>query len=178
MRGNSERIGEEEMNETYIELLIKKKTPLYLSLLKMLSSMLAICFLAVGVILFMWQALIIGVVIGIAAYFIYMNANLEYEYLYLDKELSIDKVMAKSKRKKVASFDMEKMEIMAPLNSYQLDSYKNRNVKIVDYSSGEEKQPDLRYAFYYDGKQKVIFEPNAEMVKAIQMIAPRKVFQN
>ena len=126
----------------------------------------------------MWQALIIGVVIGIAAYFIYMNANLEYEYLYLDKELSIDKVMAKSKRKKVASFDMEKMEIMAPLNSYQLDSYKNRNVKIVDYSSGEEKQPDLRYAFYYDGKQKVIFEPNAEMVKAIQMIAPRKVFQN
>ena len=166
------------MNETYIELLIKKKTPLYLSLLKMLSSMLAICFLAVGVILFMWQALIIGVVIGIAAYFIYMNANLEYEYLYLDKELSIDKVMAKSKRKKVASFDMEKMEIMAPLNSYQLDSYRNRNVKIVDYSSGEEKQPDLRYAFYYDGKQKVIFEPNAEMVKAIQMIAPRKVFQN
>lgn len=166
------------MNETYIELLIKKKTPLYLSLLKMLSSMLTICFLAVGVILFMWQALIIGIVIGIAAYFIYMNANLEYEYLYLDKELSIDKVMAKSKRKKVASFDMEKMEIMAPLNSYQLDSYKNRNVKIVDYSSGEEKQPDLRYAFYYDGKQKVIFEPNAEMVKAIQMIAPRKVFQN
>lgn len=124
----------------------------------------------------MWQALIIGVVIGIAAYFIYMNANLEYEYLYVDKELTIDKVMAKSKRKKAAAFDMEKMEIMAPLNSHQLDSYKNRNVKTVDYSSGEEKQPDLRYAFYYDGKQKVIFEPNEEMVKAIQMIAPRKVF--
>jgi len=45
-------------------------------------------------------------------------------------------------------------------------------------SGGEGQQPDHRYVFYYDGKQKVIFEPNQEMVKAIQFIAPRKVFMD
>lgn len=164
------------MNETYVEWLIKKKTPAYLKLLKILSIMLTVCFVLVGFVL--WPALLIGVVMGVAAYFITMNADLEYEYLYVDKELTVDKVLAKSKRKRAATFDMNKMEIMAPIKSYHLDHYKNRNDKVEDYSSGEEGQPDLRYVFYYDGKKKVIFEPNEEMVKAIQMAAPRKVFKD
>ena len=49
---------------------------------------------------------------------------------------------------------------------------------MTDYSSGEEKQPEKRYLFYYDGKQKVIFEPNDEMLKAMQLVAPRKVFMD
>lgn len=164
------------MNETYVEWLIKKKTPAYMTLLRIVTIMLAVCFILLGFIL--WPALIIGVVIGVAAYFIYMNSDLEYEYLYVDKELTIDKVMAKSKRKRVATFDMGKMEVMAPVKSYHLDNYKNRTDKTVDYSSGEEKQPDTRYVFYYDGKQRVVFEPNIEMIKAIQTGAPRKVFKD
>lgn len=164
------------MNETYVEWLIKKKTPAYMTLLRIVTIMLAVCFILLGFIL--WPALIIGVVIGVAAYFIYMNSDLEYEYLYVDKELTVDKVMAKSKRKRVATFDMGKMEVMAPVKSYHLDNYKNRTDKTVDYSSGEEKQPDTRYVFYYDGKQRVVFEPNIEMIKAIQMGAPRKVFKD
>ena len=115
---------------------------------------------------------------GVAAYFIYMNADLEYEYLYVDKELSVDKIMAKKGRKRVATYDMGKMEILAPMNSYHLDNYKNRSDKTVDYSSGVVKQPDTRYVFYYDGRQRVVIEPNEELIKAIQMIAPRKVFKD
>lgn len=164
------------MNETYVEWLVKRKTPSYLVFLKIVSIMLAACFILLGLLL--WPALLIGVLLGLAAYFIYMRSELEYEYLYVDKELTVDKVMAKSKRKRVATYDMNKLEIMAPVKSYHLDNYKNRQDKTVDYSSGMEKQPDPRYVFYYDGKQKVIFEPNAEMVKAIQTIAPRKVFKD
>ncbi len=164
------------MNETYVEWLVKKKTPSYMTFLKILTIMLAVCFIVVGFVIM--PALLIGLVFGVAAYFIYMNADLEYEYLYVDKELTIDKVMAKSKRKRVASFELDKMEIVAPIKSWHLDNYKNRNDKLVDYSSGEEKQPDRRYVFYYEGKQKVIFEPNEEMIKAMQMVAPRKVFKD
>lgn len=164
------------MNETYVEWLVKKKTPSYMTFLKILTIMLAVCFIIVGFVIM--PALLIGLVFGVAAYFIYMNADLEYEYLYVDKELTIDKVMAKSKRKRVASFELDKMEIVAPVKSWHLDNYKNRNDKLVDYSSGEEKQPDRRYVFYYEGKQKVIFEPNEEMIKAMQMVAPRKVFKD
>ena len=164
------------MNETYVEWLVKRKTPAYMKLLKILSIMLAVCFVLLGFITIV--AMIIGVLLCVGAYFIYLNSDLEYEYLYVDKELTIDKIMAKSKRKKVATYDMEKMEIMAPVKSWHLDNYKNRmeKEKAQDYSSGEERQPDPRYVFFYDGKQKVIFEPNAEMIKAIQNGAPRKVF--
>ena len=64
----------------------------------------------------------------------------------------------------------------APQNACHLDQNNTTHDKVVDYSSGEEKQPDTRYLFYYDGKQKVIFEPNKEMLKAMQLVAPRKVF--
>lgn len=162
------------MSETYVECLVKKKSNTGIKFLRILSTMLAVVFVVMGT--FSWQALIIGLLMGVAAYFIYLNADLEYEYLYLDKEITIDKVMAKTKRKRVAKYDLGRMEILAPVKSYHLDEYKNRNVKTVDYSSGAAGQPDLKYAMYYDGGVKVIFEPNSEMVKAIKNIAPRKVF--
>lgn len=166
------------MNETYVELLVKKKTPAMMAFLKVLTIMLAVCFLLVGFGLMILPALLIGVVMAIAAYFIYLNSDLEYEYLYVDKELSVDKIMAKSKRKRVAVFDMTKMEIMAPERSHQLDSYRNRNYKVQDFTSGVVNQPDIRYTFYYDGREKVMIEPNDELIKAIQMVAPRKVFKD
>lgn len=164
------------MNETYVEWLVKRKTPAYMTLLKFLTIILAACFILLGFILV--PAMIIGILLGIAAYFVNLNADLEYEYLYVDKELTVDKVLAKSRRKRVAVFDVGKIEILAPVKSWHLDNYKNRQDKVVDYSSGEVKQPDKRYVFYYDGQKKVIFEPNEEMIKAITTVAPRKVFKD
>lgn len=164
------------MNETYVECMIKRKTPAYMTFLKMLLIILTVIIGLFAMVIFSLVLFVVAIALGVAAYFVSMNSDLEYEYLYVDKELTVDKVMAKSKRKKVASFDIGKLEIMAPVKSYHLDNYKNRQGKAVDYSSGEEQQPDRRYVFYYDGQQKVIFEPNAEMVKAIQFAAPRKVF--
>lgn len=164
------------MSETYVECLVKKKTSTVMLFLKILTIVMAVVFILAGLGLIFWPALLAGVIMAVAAYFIVMNADLEYEYLYLDKEITIDKVMAKAKRKRVTKYEIESMEILAPIKSWHLDEYKNRTVKTVDYSSGVEKQPDLRYAMYYDGGIKVILEPSMEMVKAIKNIAPRKVF--
>ncbi len=162
------------MNETYVECLIKKKSNPIKNFLRALTIMLAVAFIFLGFIFS--PALIVGLLMAVIAYFVYMNAELEYEYLYLDKELTVDKVMAKTKRKRVAQYDLNRMEIFAPVNSYHLDSFKNRNAKSVDYSSGEAKQSEARYVMYYDSGEKVILEPNEDMIKAIKNIAPRKVF--
>lgn len=164
------------MNETYVECLVKKKTPSYMRFLRILLIVLTVFFVLVGLLLL--PALLIGIVLGVAAYFMYLNSDLEYEYLYIDKELTVDKIMAKTKRKRVAVFSLDKMEIVAPVKSWHLDNYKNRSDKTTDYSSGEEKQPDKRFVFYYDGQKKIIFEPNEEMIKAMQFVAPRKVFKD
>ncbi len=164
------------MSETYVECLVKKKTSAGMLFLRMLTILMAVVFLFAGFCLFIWPAMLIGLAMAAAAYFVYMNSDLEYEYLYLDKELTIDKVMAKTKRKNVTKYEIESMEIFAPVKSWHLDEYKNRTVKTLDYSSGVENQPDRRYAMYYDGGIKVILEPSMDMVKAMKNIAPRKVF--
>ena len=48
----------------------------------------------------------------------------------------------------------------------------------VSAVSAEEKKPDKRFIFFYEGGRKIIFEPNEEMVKAMQFAAPRKVFKD
>ena len=161
--------------ETYVECMVKKKANGLMSALKVLLIWIAVI---TGLLGFMGLIvfLIIAVVAGVGAYFVSLNANLEYEYLYVDKQLTVDKIMARTRRKKVETFDLERMEILAPIKSWHLDDYKNRQLKVVDYSSGVEQQPDIRYSMIYNGEKRVIFEPNAEMVAAIKSIAPRKVF--
>ena len=161
------------VSETYVECLVPRKTPFMMRLLKTLLIMLTVCFFVVGLVDV--RGLIIAVVLGVASYFVYLNADIEYEYLYLDKEINIDKVMAKSRRKKAAVYEVARMEILAPVKSYHLDSYRNRELKTINYSSGTEDD-SKKYMMVYEGNMKIIWEPSAEMVKAIQTIAPRKVF--
>ena len=162
------------MGETYVECLVAKKSSAVMTFLKFFLIMMTVVFVLIGLIYVV--GLIVAIVTGIGAYFATMNANIEYEYLYVDKEISVDKVMAKSRRKKAGTFSVEQMEIFAPLNSHRLDSYRNRDTKTVDYSSGVAAQPERRYMMVCNGGTRVILEPNEAMIKAVQTVAPRKVF--
>lgn len=157
-----------------IEYMIKKKPSVVMQFLKVLCIMLTVAFFLCS--LYTVVGLILAILFGVLAYFAKMNGELEYEYLYVEKTLDIDKIMAQSKRKHVATYELERIEILAPLNSYHLDNYKNRTVKVLDYSSGVEEKPEKRYCFFYEGNEKIIFEPNEEMIRAFKNAAPRKVF--
>ncbi len=163
------------MGDSYVECLVARKPSAVLTFLKILLIMLTAVFLFMGLIGYV-AGLVIGIVTGVGAYFATMNANIEYEYLYVDKEISVDKVMAKSRRKKVGTYSVEQMEIFAPLSSHRLDSYKNRDTKTLDYSSGIAAQPERRYMMVCNGGINVILEPNEAMIRAIQNVSPRKVF--
>ena len=163
------------MSETYVECLVKHKTSMIGTVLKWLLIAATVFFGFMGI-LGAIIPLIIAVVTGVAAYLVNLRSNLEYEYLYLDKEITIDKIMNKTRRKRAEVFEVDRIEIIAPINSHQLDSYRNRQMKTTDYSIGEEKQPDLRYVMYYNGDRRVILSPSPDLLKAIHTVAPRKVF--
>ncbi|MGN1160041.1 MAG: DUF6106 family protein [Lachnospiraceae bacterium] len=162
------------MSESYVELLVKRETPMKD---KILSGFVIACAAVFAVLFFLTSniLMLLGVILfGVAAYFAYMNANLEYEYLYVDKELTVDKIMAKSKRKKIAQINMERLEVFAPVNSWHVADYKDRLGKVADYSSGRSEAN--RYLLVHNGQSGVILEPNEALVHAIKNIAPRKVF--
>ena len=165
------------MSDVYVECLVKAKQSAGGKFGKILLIALTVIF---GLMAMMGQmiALIVAVVTGVGAYFVNLYTDVEYEYLYLDKELTVDKVLAKSKRKRVGTYSIDRMEVLAPVKSYHLDSFKNRTVKEKDYSIGEELKPDLRYALYYEGGEKLVLSPSEELVKAIRNVAPRKVFMD
>ncbi len=166
------------MNETYVECLVERKQNPFSIVIK--AAMIALC--AVCVILSLAGLpfmLLLAVIIGaVAGYLVFPVLSIEYEYLYLDKEISIDKIMSKQKRKKELVLDLIKMELLAPASSHEFDSYLNRNVQIKDYSSGMEGEGHKPYYLaYHDEKTEMLvkLEPNEEMLKAIKLVAPRKV---
>ncbi len=165
-------------DNNYVECLVPSKASPAMVFLKFLCLILAVVFFISS---FLLGTGIIGLILCIAAGFGYhfasLNANIEFEYQYCDREISVDKVLNKSSRKHVGNYTVEHIEAMAPSNSYHLDEYKNRTLKVVDYSARvKNPQPDPTYTIIYDGKEKIIFEPSKEFVDAVKAVAPRKVF--
>ncbi|MCI8693557.1 MAG: hypothetical protein HFH91_12630 [Lachnospiraceae bacterium] len=168
------------MSDTYVECLVKAKTSGLAKFGKVVLITLTVIFVLAVFLLppLMMFAFIGALITGVGAYFLNLFTDLEYEYLYLDKELVVDKVMAKSKRKRVATYHLDRIEILAPVKSYHLDNYRNRNAKQKDYSIGEVLQPDRRYAMYYEGGEKILLSPSEELIKVMKNVAPRKVYSD
>jgi hypothetical protein len=51
---------------------------------------------------------------------------IEYEYIYTNGAVDIDKILGKNKRKRAVSFEMNEIELIAPMDS---DEIKNSNFK-------------------------------------------------
>lgn len=166
------------MSDAYVECLVKAKSTMMGKFFKYLLVILTVIMVILFALTMNLFILLLTVAAGVGAYFVNMFTDLEYEYLYLDKELTIDKVMAKTKRKRVAVYSLDRMEILAPVKSYHLDNFRNRTAKEKDYSIGYEEQPDLRYVMYYEGGEKLILSPSPEMIKIMKNAAPRKVFSD
>lgn len=164
------------MSENYVECLVKAKGSVIFLILKWVLYLLtALCaaslFIGTGVI-----GMLLAMAAGFGGYYVGTLGDIEYEYLYLDKELVVDKVMAKTRRKRVATYSMDRVEIFAPIKSYRLDNYRNRQTKDKDYSIGVEEKPDRRYVFYYEGGERILVSPSEEMLKIMKNANPRKVF--
>ena len=163
------------MNDAYSELLVKKEQTMKEKAIKVLVIAL-IVLAAVAGILFTPIALVVAVVLGVAAYF--LLPNLDLEYLYVNGELDIDRIASKAKRKRIKSLDLSKMEIMAPLKSHRLDYQNhNKNMKVFDFSSGNPSH-NIYAMIIPDDKEvcKVLIEPDMELIKNIEKSCPRKVF--
>ena len=165
-------------DNSYVECLVSSKASPFMVVLKGITLALTIVFFISTFLLgFGLVGMILMIASGVAYYFVSLNASIEFEYQYCDREITVDKVLNKSRRKNIGKYDVGRIEAMAPSKSYHLDEYKNKTYKVLDFSAREkDPQPDPTYTIYYDGKEKIILEPTKEFVEAIKNVAPRKVF--
>lgn len=168
------------MNDVFFEELVPRKTPAKDKFLSILMKVLVGFFVLFTLVNYNTLLFIITVALGVGAYFLLPNFSVEWEYQYLNGELDIDKILQKTKRKRVESFQIQDAEIIAPVSSHQLDYYNNNpNLKVKDYSSMNPENEKKRFAMIIGtdkGLVKVLFEPSEKMLKDMKTKAPRKVF--
>lgn len=164
------------MDDFYIEQVVKKKDSPLAGVVKAVWGALTFSLFAGGLLSGAALLLIIGLVVGMGGYyFVLPLLSVEYEYLYLTKELSVDKILNKEKRKKCGNWSLTNMEIMAREGSDELKGYEKRECTTYNFTSG--KPSDSRYVIILNDQRltRIIFDPNEAMLKGIRDQFPRQV---
>lgn len=162
------------MNDYYTEQMVEKQQDRKDLLIK--AVLVSATIVSVLIVMMYPAGLILPVIMVALDVFMFQRLKVEYEYLFLNGELDIDKIMNKARRKKLFSANVADMEMLAPADAVELRRY--QNARTYNFSSGT-GQAKL-YALIISGKdgiRKVIFEPNDTIVEGFYMLAPRKVIR-
>lgn len=157
-----------------IEQIIKVKQPEKARIFKALM-LIACCLSGIFVIYAIGVLSLAILVVLTVILFRYYDA--EYEYIFVDKSMDVDRIMARSSRRRMGSYDFSKLEIMAYAGHDKLETYERMNCKTCNYASGY--NPDKEYVVFINNNGemiKLIIEPNEKIIDVIKHIDSRKVF--
>lgn len=101
------------MSDLYTEVMVAKKPTVKDQLIKFVLILFTVLFALAGLVL-MPILLVAAVILGVVDYVFIPRLSVEFEYLYVNGELDVDRIFSKSRRKRAASYDLSSMEIMAP----------------------------------------------------------------
>ena len=161
------------MNEFLTEQLVKRSKTTATTMKK--AGLIAVTVLSVlfGFVhpMLVWVTTIL-VVVDI---FLFKRMNVEFEYVYFNGDLDIDKIMDMQSRKKVFSANIKEMEVIAPTGSVGLHPY--QRTKTLDFSTHNPEDKAYEMVTLFKGETvKVIFNPNEKILNGMKNMAPRKVF--
>lgn len=160
------------MSDIYTEQLLKKQSSSKDNRIKFILIVLTLGVVVMTLGNPLWL-LGIFIMIGVDVW-VFRSLNVEYEYLYINGNLDIDKIMSKSRRKKVFEMEINDLEVMALRGEAELKMY--QGLKAQDYSSGNTNSRQYEMIVIQNGeKKRIIFEPNDVIVDGMRMLAPRKV---
>lgn len=166
------------MNDEFIEYMVKKP----LSKKENFKRIMCFVFLALIV---STLPFLRSITVGIAALwlfitikFIFPATEIEYEYLYCDRVLTVDKILGRKKRKTIGEYAMDKIDLVAPVESSRLSEFNKKVEKTYFYDSGVESENHKPYAIIFGVKEKLVLDLSPEFVKIMQKDGPRKVFNN
>lgn len=117
-----------------------------------------------------WLGVVVLVVFVLFTVFVFEYYNSEYEYTYVDGSLTIDKIMAKSVRKNVGSFDLTRATLVAGVNSQEALGKAKQQLRTYNCSSGVDEPGDIVIYTYDNDSNELIrlfMLPNDAMKEAI-----------
>lgn len=122
-----------------------------------------------------WLFLVAGAWYG--AYYVVKTRYVEYEYALTNNELDIDKIMGKTRRKRMITVDFKQIDICAAVSDTMYASEFNSSsvAKTYDYSGVCEYETYFVDFVTKEGKVRVLFNPTDKMKENMRIINPRLV---
>ena len=104
------------MDEIFVERIVKRKIDIKGMLLRVLAVVLTV--LSLCTILFLGMlGVTLTILFAYLTYLVWAYTSVEYEYSFLNTELTIEKIMGQRKRKHVDEFDI-KQNLLPPLHYF------------------------------------------------------------
>ncbi len=157
-----------------VEFLVKKENTITNILIK--YALWGFAFALSAVSLFMVKSIgaVLCVAIIYAAYKISQKFDVEFEYIYVNGDLDIDRIFAKNSRKRYLSVEVNRIVAIGPVDNENIKKL-SYNTNTVDASSGVGEDV---YAIIYNsnnGRKKILVE-NCEVIDMYKNLIPEKVF--
>lgn len=108
------------------------------------------------------------------AYYLIRSFDVEYEYICTNGDLDIDKIIAKSRRKRLTTVDIKNAVDFGSVNGKIF----NKEYSTIDASSGDNDNENTYYLAYRDSKYGmcyVLISPNEDMLEVIKTYLPRTI---
>lgn len=118
--------------------------------------------------------LLLGAAVGL--FFLKRNFYVEYEYDFTNGELDIDKIYEMKKRKRVISFAIKNLDLLAPEDSYHVKDYSNKPDKVLKLYP-DTTEAKVWVAMLTGGTERAMikFVPNEELIELCYKYNPRAV---
>lgn len=171
------------MMDMYAEYIVKRKSDLKTSVMKMFIILASaiLMYVAIGLtqaynlIIIMPASVVLIAWIGYRAYLMF---NVEYEYIVTNGELDIDRIIARRGRKRMINVKTNAYELIAPYDSEHRAAYEQGNfAKTIDARSSVNAEnvwfiiADVRDT----GRVRILFEPTPKMLKIFSDYLPRQM---
>ncbi len=158
---------------------VHRKTKKAVKPLKISMIILGILFLLFGI--FFNRGLLLPCFLMVMLYYYFeANSNIDYEYTYEDRKLTIDVMKGRRTRSTMHILDLEQMVITAPHDHEAVDAYRKGSTEgdlpKFDYTSYDDAIPYYTMiAFENEEKIKLLLDLNKEMLTQMHRDFPQKV---
>ena len=162
------------MNDYYVEVLIKRNVEHEKKKRKVIAIVVMILML-IGWLVTRFSVFFAGFALSFFGYyFLVRNFSIEFEYFYMDGELTISKIVNKSRRKKILELNEGEIKLISPVNSMAVDIFNNLEKK--DYSANEPSIMPYMVVYIINGTLKrVDIQMTEELYKELEKNMPEKV---
>lgn len=157
--------------DTFVEQIVAIKKNAKIWIAYILIVVIAIAFMTVAFMLFGSLFILVDALILFGVYKLYSMLSIEYEYIITNSTMDIDKIISKSSRKRMISFDLTAVLSIDKFNG-KIPANLSKNCFFA-CNANDENAYLLTYKSEGKSKKAFVFAPNERTVNAIKNFLPR-----